>query len=62
MQGDHILNTLKKKLTYFATKSGAIIISSRTAGSTLQKRSLLYLTQKNQKQTQKKTFFDGVEF
>jgi hypothetical protein len=28
----------KKKLTHFATKSSEIIISSRTAGSTLQKR------------------------
>jgi hypothetical protein len=32
----------KKKLKHFATKSSEIIISSRRAGSTLQKRSLLY--------------------
>jgi hypothetical protein len=38
--------TLKKKLTHFATKSSEIIISSWKAGSTLQKRSLLYETQK----------------
>jgi hypothetical protein len=37
----------KQKLTFFATKSSEIVISSRTAGSTLQKRSLLYKTQKN---------------
>jgi hypothetical protein len=39
--------TLKKKLTHFAKKSSEIIISSRTAGSTLQNRLLLYKTQKN---------------
>jgi hypothetical protein len=39
------LTTYKKKLTHFATKSSEIIISSRRAGSTLQKRSLLYETQ-----------------
>jgi hypothetical protein len=42
-----INNTLKKKLAHFATKSSEIIISSRKADSTLQKRSLLYKTQKN---------------
>jgi hypothetical protein len=41
----------EKKLTHFAKKSSEIIISSRRAGSTLQKRSLLYKTQKNKKQT-----------
>jgi hypothetical protein len=40
-------SSLKKKHTHFATKSSEIIISSKTAGSTLQKRSLLYKTQKN---------------
>jgi hypothetical protein len=39
--------TLKKKLTHFATKPSEIIISSRTADSTLQNRSLLYKTQIN---------------
>jgi TRAP-type C4-dicarboxylate transport system permease large subunit len=48
----------KKKLTHFATKSSKIIISSRRAGSTLQKRSLLYKTQKKTKsKRKKKTFF-----
>jgi hypothetical protein len=47
----------KKKLTHFATKSSEIIIYSRRAGSTLQKRSLLYRRKKNKKQTQKKIFF-----
>jgi hypothetical protein len=45
--GSLLLHTLKKKLTHFATKSSEIIISYRTAGSILQKRSLLYTTQKN---------------
>jgi hypothetical protein len=40
--------TPQKKLTHFGTKSSKIIISSR-AGSTLQKRSLLYETQKKKK-------------
>jgi hypothetical protein len=48
----------KKKYTHFATKSSTIIICSRRARSTLQKRSLLYKTQKNYKQTKnKKTLF-----
>jgi hypothetical protein len=42
-----VLNIHKKKLTHFATKSSEIIISFRRAGSTLQKRSLLYKTQLN---------------
>jgi hypothetical protein len=42
----HSMIHSKKKLTHFATKSSEIIISSRTAGSTLQKRSLLYKKQK----------------
>jgi hypothetical protein len=48
-------STLKKKFTHFATKSSEIIIASRRAGSTLQKRSLLY-------KTQKFDFVDDVEF
>jgi hypothetical protein len=32
----NVKTTLKKKLTYFATKSGENITSSRRAGSTLQ--------------------------
>jgi hypothetical protein len=43
----NVLYTLKKKLTHFATKSSEIIISSIRAGSTLQKRSLLYKNEKN---------------
>jgi hypothetical protein len=41
----HIIHL--KKITHFAMKSSEIIISSRTADSTLQKQSLLYKTQKN---------------
>jgi hypothetical protein len=44
----------KKKLTHFATKSSEIIISSRTAGSALQKRSLLNKTQRKLKANAKK--------
>jgi hypothetical protein len=36
-----------KKITHFTTKPSEITISSKRAGSTLQKRSLLYKTQKN---------------
>jgi hypothetical protein len=45
---------LKKKLTHFATKSSKIMISSRIAGSTLQKRSLFYKTQTNKSKRKKK--------
>jgi hypothetical protein len=46
----------------FATKSSEIIISSRTAGFTLQKRSLLYKPQKKLKaNAKKKCFFDFVD-
>jgi hypothetical protein len=48
-----MFSTLRKKLTHFATKSSEIIISSRRAGSTLQKQSLLYKTQKKIKANQK---------
>jgi hypothetical protein len=63
--------SLKKKLTRVATKSSEIIISWRRAGSTLQKRSLLYKTQKKVKanENKKKIFFlcffdlvDDVQF
>jgi hypothetical protein len=37
----------QKKLTHFATKSSEIIISSIRAGSTLQKRPLLYKNKNN---------------
>jgi hypothetical protein len=47
----------KKKFTHFAMKSSEIIISSRTAGSTLQKRLLLYKMQKKLKAKVKKTYF-----
>jgi hypothetical protein len=40
-----LTNTQMKKKTHFATNSSEIIISSRTAGSTSQKRSLFYKTQ-----------------
>jgi hypothetical protein len=46
-----------KKLTHLDTKSSEIIISSRTAGSTLQKRSLLYNSQKTTSKRKKKNFF-----
>jgi hypothetical protein len=44
---ERLFHTLKKKSTLFATKSSEIVISSKRAGSTLQKRSLLYKTKKN---------------
>jgi hypothetical protein len=53
----HYIVNRKYKLTHFATKSGEILISSRRAGSTLQKRSLIYKTQKKLKANEKKTFF-----
>jgi hypothetical protein len=46
-----------KKINTFCYEIEQIIISSRTAGSTLQKRFLLYKTQKKQKANEKKTFF-----
>jgi hypothetical protein len=58
-----------KKINTFCYEIEQIIISSRTAGSTLQKRFLLYKTQKKQKANEKKNFFfcfidfvDNVKF
>jgi hypothetical protein len=48
----------KKKLTHFSTKSSEIIISFRRAGSTLQKQTLLYKTQKNKNQTRQQNLYD----
>jgi hypothetical protein len=42
-----VLDKHSKKFTLFATKSSQNIISSRRAGSTLKKRSLLCKKQKN---------------
>jgi hypothetical protein len=48
---------LHLKKTHFSTKSSEIIISFRRAGSTLQKRSLLYIAQKLKANEKKYHFF-----
>jgi hypothetical protein len=48
------LTTLKEKMNIYGTKSSETIIFSRKVGSTLQKRSLLYKTQKTKCKRTKK--------